>query len=110
MPVLDGPGLLRRVLEEPTLVAGHAYVYMTAGSGYLSPDVQMLLATLQIPVLLKPFNIDDVLDALAAAAHRLRTRSRPRRHGSRHGRYGDAPGYLARRDRTERNNGQSAMW
>jgi len=71
MPVLDGPGVLRRVLQEPMLVSGHAYVYMTAGSGYLSPDVQQLLAALQVPVLLKPLGVDDVLEAIAAAVHRV---------------------------------------
>jgi CheY-like chemotaxis protein len=76
MPVLDGAGLLRRVLAEPTLVSGHAYVYMTAGSGHLSPDVHQLLATLDVPVLYKPFGADDVLDTLAAAAHRLRIAER----------------------------------
>jgi CheY-like chemotaxis protein len=80
MPVLNGQGLLRRVLEEPTLVAGHAYVYMTAGRSYLSPgvspDVHQLLATLDAPVLYKPFSVDDVLDAIEAAAHRLRSTER----------------------------------
>jgi CheY-like chemotaxis protein len=76
MPVLNGQGLLRRVLEEPTLVCGHAYVYMTAGSGCLPPDVQELLAMLDAPVLYKPFGVDEVLDAIEAAAHRLRTAER----------------------------------
>jgi hypothetical protein len=76
MPVLDGPRLLRRVLAEPTLVSGHAYVYMTAGSGYLSTDVYQLLATLDAPVLFKPFTVDAVLDAIEAAAHHLRSAER----------------------------------
>jgi CheY-like chemotaxis protein len=76
MPVLDGAGLLRRVLAEPTLVSGHAYVYMTAGGSNLSPDVLQLLATLDAPVLFKPFGVDKVLDAIEAAAHRLHTAER----------------------------------
>ena len=76
MPVLDGPGLLRRVLAEPAFVSGHAYVYMTAGRGHLSPDVHQLLATLEAPVLYKPFGVDDVLDAVEAAAYRLRSAER----------------------------------
>jgi hypothetical protein len=64
------------VLAEPTLLSDHAYVYMTAAGRYLPPDVHQLLATLDAPVLYKPFSVDDVLDTLAAAAHRLRSGER----------------------------------
>ena len=71
MPRLDGPGLLRRVLGEPTLLSGNAYVYMTAGTRDLPPDLQPVLAALQVLVLFKPFSAHDLLAAVAAAAHRL---------------------------------------
>jgi two-component system, chemotaxis family, chemotaxis protein CheY len=71
MPRLNGPGLLRRVLDEPTLLSGHAYLYMTAGSRDLPPDLQQVLARLQAPVLLKPFSAAVLLSAIAAAAHWL---------------------------------------
>ena len=71
MPRLDGPGLLRRVLDEPTLRSDHAYVYMTAGTRDLPPDLQQVLAALQVLVLFKPFSADALLANIAAAAHRL---------------------------------------
>ena len=73
MPRLNGPGLLRRVLDEPTLLSGHAYLYMTAGSRDLPPDLQQVLARLQAPVLFKPFSVDVLLAAIADATYWLRT-------------------------------------
>jgi CheY-like chemotaxis protein len=69
MPRLDGPGLLRRVLEEPALLSGHAYIYMTATTKDLPP----VLAALQAPVVFKPFDSDMLLNIIAEAAHRLST-------------------------------------
>ncbi|MGO8949410.1 MAG: response regulator [Ktedonobacterales bacterium] len=73
MPCLDGPGLLRRVLGAPTLLTGHAYLYMTAGTPDLPLDLRQVLTALQAPVLFKPFSLDVLLAAIADAAHRLRT-------------------------------------
>jgi len=44
---------------------------MTAGRSHLSPDVHQVLATLDAPVLFKPFGVDQVLDAIKTAAHYL---------------------------------------
>jgi CheY-like chemotaxis protein len=71
MPRLDGPGLLGCVLEKPALLSGHAYLYMTAGTGEFPPPLQQLLAALDAPVLFKPFCIDELLSAIATAAQRL---------------------------------------
>lgn len=73
MPRLDGPGLLRQVLEDPALVAGHVYVYMTAGSRDLSPALDQVLAALHAPALFKPIRGQTLLAALADATRRLST-------------------------------------
>ncbi len=71
MPRLDGPGLLRRVLDDPVLPSRHAYLYMTAGTRDLPLALQQLLAALNAPVLFKPLSVDSLLCAIAKAAHRL---------------------------------------
>lgn len=72
MPRLDGQGLLRKVLEEPALVSGYAYLYMTAGTKDIPTDLQQLLTALHAPALFKPIRAATLLHALADAASRLR--------------------------------------
>src|SRR5262245_44162507 len=71
MPRLDGPGLLRRVRAEPDLANRHVYIYMTATTRLLSPQLQGLLDALDAPRLGKPFTIDAVLEAVERAARKL---------------------------------------
>ena len=71
MPRLDGPGLLRSVLDTPAFVSSHAYVYMTAGTRELAPALQELLTALDAVVLFKPLSIDELLSTIAKACHRL---------------------------------------
>lgn len=72
MTRLDGPDLLRQVLDEPALVAGHAYVFMTAERQMVPPALQQILDTLHARVLFKPFGIRVLLAAIAEAALPLR--------------------------------------
>jgi CheY-like chemotaxis protein len=71
MPRLNGPGLLRCILDTPALVSGHAYVYITAGTRDLPLALQELLTALDAPVLFKPLSIDELLVAIANAVQRL---------------------------------------
>jgi CheY-like chemotaxis protein len=71
MPRLDGPGLLRSVLDTPAFVSRHAFVYMTTGTRDLAPALQEVLTALDAFVLFKPLNIDELLSTIATASHRL---------------------------------------
>lgn len=71
MPRLDGPGLLNFISTEPALMRRDAFIYMTAASRIISPDVRQTLKELHAPVLRKPFDIQHLADAVADAATRL---------------------------------------
>ena len=73
MPRLNGPGLLRRVLREPALVVGHAYVYMTASTRDVPPALQALLDSLHAQALFKPITAHALIAAIGVAAEQLRT-------------------------------------
>lgn len=61
MPRLDGPGVLRAVLEDPVLAA-HRYLLVTAYYQSLPPTLRDLLQQLSVPVVPKPFDIDDLVE------------------------------------------------
>jgi CheY-like chemotaxis protein len=71
MPVMDGQQMLQHILADPPLAARCELVCMTATEFTLTPDLAALLATYSIPVLAKPFDIDDLLAVVAAAAYKL---------------------------------------
>jgi CheY-like chemotaxis protein len=79
MPRLDGAGVLQRLSERPDLAARHACVLMSASRGTHKPAVTRLRTALGIPLVQKPFDIDDLLAILAAseAMHRRPSRSFP---------------------------------
>jgi CheY-like chemotaxis protein len=71
MPRLNGYGVLAAVATEPALAAGRAYILCTAQGRTLPLSFVKLLTDLGVNVLPKPFDVQDVLDAVAAAAARL---------------------------------------
>lgn len=72
MPRLDGAGVLQRLSERPDLSTRHACVLMSASRGTHKPAVTRLRMALGIPLMQKPFDIDDLLAMIDAteAAHR----------------------------------------
>lgn len=70
LPVLDAAGVMRQVAGDGSLKR-HAYVCITARSRLPDPEVEQLFAALQVPVLYKPFELDELLGAVADAASRL---------------------------------------
>ncbi len=68
MPHLDGHQLLARLAAEPPLDHRHVYFLMTALHHRLPDALQRLLAHLCIPVLPKPFEVEEILQAVAGAA------------------------------------------
>ena|SRR5579871_3890643 len=77
LPVKDGIEVLTAIARDSTLATRHAYIVMTAWPQMASPDwgwpedAAAVLAQLQVPVLQKPFDLDDLLALIAGAAARL---------------------------------------
>lgn len=70
MPGVDGLQVLRAAAAE-ALVGRHAYILDTTDATAPSPELSDLLTRLQVSTLLKPFDIDRLLELVAAAAERL---------------------------------------
>lgn len=70
MPRLNGNEVLNAVAADPQLTSQHAYVLLTAQPRYVSPALKELLARLSIPVMGKPFDMDELCDTIAQAASR----------------------------------------
>jgi CheY-like chemotaxis protein len=71
MPNLDGEALLSIVAADAHLAQCHAYIGMTAGPETLTPAVAQLQNQLGVPVLGKPFDLDDLIDTMAQVAAHL---------------------------------------
>lgn len=71
MPVMDGTQLLQAVVVDATLARQHVYILVTANRGTPSPLVASLCDSLQMPQVQRPFDNDDLLAVVAAAAARL---------------------------------------
>lgn len=74
MPRLDGAAFLRIVVREPRLQR-HAYVLNTALSRMLPNELAPLVRRLDIPVVGKPFSLQELLDAISRAERKLRRRA-----------------------------------
>lgn len=71
MPRLDGAGVLGAVAGDRKLSRRHAYVMTTATHQTLSLAFVNLLANLSVPVLHKPFDVEDLLAMVEDATTRL---------------------------------------
>ena len=71
MPGVDGLEVLRAVEEHQALAQRHTYIVVTARERTLPLSAVQQLARLNIPLLGKPFEIDELLAAVSAAAVHL---------------------------------------
>jgi CheY-like chemotaxis protein len=71
MPVVSGEGLLAQLAQDRAVAARHACVLMTAQAEFLTPQCRRLLAELAVPVLTKPFDLDDLIALVEESAERL---------------------------------------
>lgn len=71
LPRLDGAGVLREVARDGQLAARLAFIVMTAVSYKHYAAAGELCRELAVPLIAKPFDLDTLLDAVAAAAGRL---------------------------------------
>lgn len=67
VPRTDGLAVLRRVEVEPALQR-HAYIIVTTQPERYSVEERAALSRLQVPIVAKPYDLDDVLTAVAQAA------------------------------------------
>ena len=72
MPRMDGIALLNHVAGDRRLRSRHAYVLMSAQPRTLCSALCDLLASLSIPVLLKPFGMNALLNTVGELAGRTR--------------------------------------
>jgi CheY-like chemotaxis protein len=80
MPGMDGLALLRCLAAEPSLLARHAFIVMTAYSKRTLPlVVAQLLVEQGIPILAKPFELHQVLALVRQAQVRLQPDTSPPR-------------------------------
>jgi len=71
LPRMDGCDLLEIVATDTILRERHAFVFLTGSPQRAADDCGETLEDLAVPLLPKPFNIDQLLDAVAAAERRL---------------------------------------
>ncbi len=71
MPRLDGAGVLGAVAGDHKLARRHAFILTTATHQTLSLAFVNLLTNLSVPVVRKPFELDELLATVERAAQRL---------------------------------------
>ncbi len=71
MPGMDGIELLRSIVADARLAARHRFIVMTAAVGSMAQPAGDLIAQVHGSLLLKPFGIDTLLDAVTAASATL---------------------------------------
>ena len=71
MPGMDGAQVLDAVTTDSALTRRHAFVLLTASARILPLEFAHVLKQHNIRTIVKPFDIDDLLDAAEAAARRL---------------------------------------
>jgi CheY-like chemotaxis protein len=71
LPKLDGCDLLEIVANDERLRARHTFIFMTASPKRALEDCEEALEELDVPLISKPFDIDELVDAVRQAEQRL---------------------------------------
>lgn len=71
MPRMDGFALMREAADDPLLLAHHAFILLTANDDRLPLAFVALLQALRTPIIGKPFELQDLLDAVTMAQQGL---------------------------------------
>lgn len=71
LPRLNGDALLLQVCKREHLPARHCFLLVTANREILSSASLRLLERMQVRIVTKPFDLDDLLDLVANAADEL---------------------------------------
>jgi CheY-like chemotaxis protein len=71
MPEMSGEDVLNAVNSDRVLATRHAYALFTANAALLTPHMRELLHELSVPLLAKPFSIQDLLSTVEDQAQRI---------------------------------------
>lgn len=71
MPRLDGAGVLTRALRREGMLNRNAFILISANLAILPESFISILARLDVTVIAKPFDMDDLFDAITRAARTL---------------------------------------
>jgi CheY-like chemotaxis protein len=71
MPNMDGYRMLQAVVKDSDTLQRHAYVLVTANRQALPPAFEHLLTDRQIPIVDKPFDVEELLETVAEARERV---------------------------------------
>lgn len=71
MPLMDGIEVLRAVAADSMLATRHTYILLTADDRPMAAANVALLASLGVPTVHKPVDIDDLLAAVTLAEQRI---------------------------------------
>jgi two-component system, OmpR family, alkaline phosphatase synthesis response regulator PhoP len=71
LPALDGCDLLEIVAQDEDLRERHTIIMMSASPARTIEDCEEAIDELEVPIISKPFNIDDLLEAIRQAQMRL---------------------------------------
>jgi len=71
MPEMSGTEVLEAVKADPKLARRHAYILITANIAAFSPHLMDLLRELSVPVIAKPFEIEELLTRVESEARRI---------------------------------------
>ncbi|HEX8730291.1 MAG TPA: response regulator [Ktedonobacterales bacterium] len=82
LPVIDGCDLLEIVARDEDLRARHTFLMMAASPRHAVDDCGDAIDELDVPVMPKPFSIDDLVEAVQGAQQRLEPGSEPAPAGS----------------------------
>lgn len=77
LPVIDGCDLLEIVAQDEALRARHTFLMMAASPRHAVDDCGDAIDDLDVPVVPKPFSIDDLVEAVQDAQRRLESGSEP---------------------------------
>jgi CheY-like chemotaxis protein len=77
MPGMSGLALLRLLCLDDATARRHACFLVTASPASVAADVRALAPLMDVALIAKPFQLDDLLAAVARAAQRLEARHHP---------------------------------
>jgi two-component system, chemotaxis family, chemotaxis protein CheY len=71
LPLLSGEDILKSAAADAELANRHAFILLTAADQSFKPTFTAVLKQLQVPVVRKPFDLDNLFDVIAQAARRV---------------------------------------
>ena len=82
LPVIDGCNLLEIVAQDEALRARHTFLMMAASPRHAIEDCGDAIDDLDVPLVPKPFSIDELVEAVQEAQQRVEPGSEPAPTGS----------------------------